>query len=96
MSVTLWIVLGVAVVAVVFLWEKWERHRGVDEDFAARQGDHGWRLVLWIVGAVLLLAAGLALEGFGVPGGAVAAIVAVAGLLLLVNVAPWLGPRRRR
>lgn len=51
-----------------------------DED---REGEIGWRLVKWLVGAVLLLVAGLILESLGVPG---AAAGALAGLVLLMVV----------
>ena len=90
------VITVVVVVAIVFMWETWEKRRGVDEEFAEREGEYGWRLIQLLGAAVVLLTAGLVLEAFGVPGGGVTAVIALAGLLFLVNVAPWLGPRRRR
>jgi peptidoglycan/LPS O-acetylase OafA/YrhL len=86
----------VAVVAIVFVWERWEQRRGIDEELAERQGEYGWRLMQFLGGAFLLLVVGLVLDAVGVPGAGVAALIGLAGLVLLVYVAPFLGPRRRR
>jgi hypothetical protein len=86
----------VAVIAIAFVLERWEERRGVDEELAERQGEYGWRVLQLLGGAVLLLAVGLVLDALGVPGAGVAALIALAGPLLLVYVAPFFGPRKRR
>lgn len=78
------------------MWERWDERRGVDDELAERQGEYGGRLLQFLGGAIVLLAAGLVLDAVGVPGAGVVALIAIAGLLLLVYVAPFFGPRRRR
>lgn len=94
MSETL--ITAVAFVAIVYFWERWEARRGVDEELAERQGDYGWRLMQLFGAALLMLTVGLVLDGLGVPGAGVVALVALAGMVLLFYVAPFFGPRRRR
>jgi hypothetical protein len=93
---TVTVITVVAVIALAFVWERWEGRRDIDGELAQRQGEYGWRLMQLLGGAIVLLVIGLVLDAVGVPGAGVAALIALAGLLLLVNVAPFLGPRRRR
>ena len=88
--------ISAAVLVVgLFLWDRWEQRRGVDQQHAARQGEFGLRLVKLVALAVLALAAGLALQGLGVPGAIVVVIVALLALLLLIYVMPFFAPRKR-
>jgi hypothetical protein len=69
--------------------------RDEDLDFERREGDYGWRLIKGTGYAALALAASLVLNALGIPGVIYIALAALAALLLLVYVAPFLGPRRR-
>ncbi len=83
------------VVAGLFVWERWDQRRGVDEEHAARQGEFGWRLVKLIAVAVAALAAGLVLQALEVPGAIAVVIVGLVALLLLIYIVPFFGPRKR-
>ena len=94
-------VINIALVAgivagIVWLWERWEQRRGLDEEHSARENEYGWRLVKLISLAVVLLAVGLTLAALDVPGASIAALVTCGALLVLIYVAPFLGPRKRR
>lgn len=84
------------VVAGLFVWERWDQHRGVDEEHAARQGEFGWRLIKLMAIAVAAITAGLVLQALEVPGAIIVVIVGPVALLLLIYVVPFFGPRKGR
>ena len=84
------------VVAGLFVWERWDQRRGVDEEHAARQGEFGWRLIKLIAVAVAAVTAGLILQALEVLAAIIVVIVGVVALLLLIYIVPFLGPRKRR
>lgn len=66
-----------------------------DED---REGELGWRLLKVLASAFLLLTVGLILDGVGVPGGALAAVVGLLVVFVLIWVTPvidWVSRRSR-
>jgi len=86
------------IVVVAGLWALWEQRAGrpVNHEHEERQARHGRRLAIASGAALLALVAGLALDGLGVDAAGWIALAAVAALLVVFYVGPWLGPRRRR
>ncbi|MCW2996305.1 MAG: hypothetical protein JWQ18_3800 [Conexibacter sp.] len=79
------------------LWEQWrDAGRPVDLEHEEREARHGRRLAIAFGAALLALVAGLALDGLGVDAAGWIALAAVAALLVVFYVGPWLGPRRSR
>jgi membrane associated rhomboid family serine protease len=66
------------------------------DEFAARQGAYGWRLLRRITLILVVLVLALVLASQDVPGAKVVAVAAVFAFVGLMYVGPWLGPRRRK
>jgi peptidoglycan/LPS O-acetylase OafA/YrhL len=89
---------AVLIVVLGGLWLAWERRRDADrpadEEFEAREGQHGLRLVIALASLLLVLVVGLALDGLGVDAAGWFALLAVVGMLVVFYAGPWVGPRR--
>jgi hypothetical protein len=91
---------AVLIVVGVCVWTLWDvrRHADdpVDDEFEEREVAYGRRLVGAYGIALLLLVAGLLLNGLGVRVAGWVALFALVVLGLVFYVGPWLGPRRHR
>ena len=86
------------VVVLASVWTVWESRRHADEpedpEYEEREVRFGMRLVVGWIAVIAVLVIGLLLQGGGVGAGGWLALAAVAAMLLLFYVVPWLGPRR--